>query len=193
MVRQSFILLTFLFISLFTNGQDKLTQNLLDTVSKSIRHFVKNIPLNNSRLQLSDTADYKSYLNEVFQQNIDSKYIIEIIQNSQTIDTSIWMDNELPLSILTDGYRNHVDYKYVKSKFALTDRKQSRYYRKIINDFNSDLIKRKFYYVSRPVFDNSKLYAVLTISNSYEGGMLSLYKKAGEKWLPVGNISRWKY
>jgi hypothetical protein len=188
-----FTLIALFVISVSTHGQDKSVQNLLDTATKSIGQFVKNVPLNNSRLYQSDTTEYKNYLFEVFEQTIDTKYLIEIIQNSKTVDTSIWLDMELPNSILIGGYSDFVDFDYVKHKFNLTEKKQIRYIRKIINDFNTDFVRRKFYYISRPVFDHSKNYAVLTISNSYEGGMLTLYKKVGENWQLMGNISRWKY
>jgi len=193
MFRHSLILLTLIAIAASTFGQDKSVQNLLDTASKSIGQFVKNVPLNNSRLYMGDTTEYKNYLTEVFQQTIDTKYLIEIIQNSKLVDTSIWLDTELPTSILTEGYKEAVDFDYVLKKFKLTDKKQKRYYRKLINDFNSDFVRRKFYYLSRPVFDNSKEYAVVTISNSFEGGMLTLFKKSGNTWHELGNINRWKY
>jgi hypothetical protein len=193
MFRHTLILLTLIVIVASTFGQDKSVQNLLDTASKSIGQFVKNVPLNNSRLYMGDTTEYKSYLSEVFQQTIDTKYLIEIIQNSKLVDTSIWLDTELPTLILTEGYKEAVDFNYVLKKFKLTDKKQKRYYRKLINYFNSDFVRRKFYYMSRPAFDNSKEYAVVTISNSFEGGMLTLFKKSGDTWRELGNIIRWKY
>ncbi|KAA9036503.1 hypothetical protein FW778_17950 [Ginsengibacter hankyongi] len=185
--------MTLIVIAASTFGQDKSVQNLLDTASKSIGQFVKNVPLNNSRLYIGDTTEYKNYLSEVFQQTIYTKYLIEIIQNSKLVDTSIWLDIELPTSILTEGYKETVDFNYVLKKFKLTDKKQIRYYRKFVNDFNSDFVSRKFYYMSRPVFDNSKEYAVVTISNSFEGGMLTLFKKNGDTWHKLGNINRWRY
>jgi hypothetical protein len=193
MLRHTLILLTLIVISASTFGQDKSVQNLLYAASKSIGQFVKNVPLNNSRLYMGDTTEYKNYLSEVFQQTIDTKYLIEIIQNSKLVDTSIWLDTELPTSILTEGYKEAVDFNYVLKKFKLTDKKQKRFYRKLINDFNSDFVRRKFCYMSRPVFDNSKEYAIVTISNSFEGGMLTLFKKSGETWHELGNINRWKY
>lgn len=193
MLRHRLVLLTLILISASASGQDKSVQNLLDSASKSIGQFVKNVPLNNSRLYIGDTAEYKNYLSEVFQQTIDTKYLIEIIQNSKHVDTSIWLETELPNSILTEGYKEAVDFNYVLKKFKLTDKKQKRYYKKLINNFNSDFVRRKFYYMSRPVFDNSKEYAVVTISNSFEGGMLTLFKKSGGIWHALGNINRWKY
>lgn len=193
MFRHTLILLTLIVIAASTFGQDKSVQNLLDTASKSIGQFVKKVPLNNSRLYMGDTTEYKNYLSEVFHQTIDTKYLIEIIQSSKLVDTSIWLDTELTTSILTEGYKEAVDFNYVLKKLKLTDKKQKRYYRKLINDFNSDFVRRKFYYMSRPVFDNSKEYAVVTISNSFEGGMLTLFKKSGDTWHALGNINRWKY
>ncbi len=193
MFRSTLILFTLIVIAASTFGQDKSVQNLLDTASKSIGQFVKNVPLNNSRLYIGDTTEYKNYLFEVFKQNIDTKYLIEIIQNSKLVDTSIWLDRELPNSILTEGYKEAVDFNYVLKKFKLTEKKQKLYYRKLINDFNSDIVRRKFYYISRPVFNNSKEYAVMTISNSFEGGMFTLFKKSGDTWHEMGNINRWRY
>ena len=193
MFRDTLILLTLIIISASTFGQNKSVQNLLDTASKSIGQFVKNVPLNNSRLYMDDTTEYKNYLSEVFQQTIDTKYLVEIIQNSKFVDTSIWLDTELPNVILTEGYNKPIEFAYVSNKFKPTDKKQTKYYRKLITDFNSDFVRRKFYYMSRPVFDNSKKFAVVTISNSFEGGMLTLYKKVDDTWHKLGNINRWKY
>lgn len=193
MFRHTLILLTLIILSASTFGQDKSVQNLLDTASKSLGQFVKNVPLNNSRLYIGDTTEYKNYLSEVFQQTIDTKYLIEIIQNSKHVDTSVWLDTELPNVILTEGYNKPIEFAYVFNKFKPTDKKQKKYYRKLVTDFNSDFVRRKFYYMSRPVFDNSKQFAVMTISNSFEGGMLTLYKKVGDTWQELGNINRWKY
>jgi hypothetical protein len=193
MFRHKLILMTLIVISASTFGQDKSFQNLLDTASKSLGQFVKNMPINNSRLYMGDTTEYKNYLYEVFRQTIDTKYLIEIIQNSKIVDTSIWLDTELPHVILVEGYNKPIKFTYVSNKFKPTDKKQTKYYKKLITDFNSDFVRRKVYYMSRPVFDNLKQFAAVTISNSFEGGMLTLYKKVGDTWHALGNINRWKY
>ena len=193
MLRHALTLLTQIVITVSAFGQHKSIQNLLDTASKLSGHFVANVPIKNSRLYIGDTSEYKYYLSEVFQQSIETKYLIEIIQNSKHVDTSIWLDTELPTLILTADHNEEVDFNYVLKKFKLTDKKEIRFYRRLVNDFNSDIYNRRHYHISRPVFDNSKEFAVITISDNISGGMLSLFRKSGDSWHYLGNINRWRY
>ncbi len=193
MLRHCLALTTFFILYLPAFGQNNSLQNLLDTASRKVGQFVRVIPSNNLRIDLSDTAEYKNYLFEVYQKKVDTKDLVQIVQNSKTVDTLRWLDSEIPNSILVQDYFGIVRLNYVYMKFNVTDKKAKRNYKRIIDDFNNNYNDRKIYYISRPVFNDNKQFAVISISNNFEGGMLTLFKKTGDSWQEVGNINRWKY
>ena len=75
-----------------TYSQDKDVQSLFNQASKSMKLFVVKKPLNNSRIDSSDSTFYTEYLLHSSGQTVDSKTFIEIINNSQHVDTSDWKD-----------------------------------------------------------------------------------------------------
>lgn len=189
-----FLTLTVFFISyLPIFGQNSSLQNLLDNASKEVGQFVRVVPSNNLLLNFSDTTEYKNYLFEVYKKKVDTKDLVQIIQNSKTVDTLRWLDSEMPNSILVQDYLGIVAMNYVYMKFKVTDKKTKRKYKRIIHDFNNNYSDRKIWYISRPVFNDNKQFAVISISNNFEGGMLTLFKKIDDGWQEEGNINRWKF
>jgi hypothetical protein len=122
----------------------------------------------------------------------------QIIQNSIAADTTLWTDNELPKFILINERAETVSKKYVVQKFKLTDKKQIKHFTKYVNKFNStDILDRVICYYSRPIFDNSKTFAIVQWDNGHSyldgGGGIILYQLQGDTWKELGTILNWRY
>jgi len=173
-------------------SQDNDVQSLYNQATKSLKLFVIKKPLNNARYDISDSTFYGDYLMHSCGRTIDTKYFLEIINNSKQADTSDWQDFELPNSILVKDSIAPVDLKYVMNKFSKnTD--QINHFKRATKNFNKHVADRRYYSMSRPVFDNEHKYAVVNISNNYYGGMLLLFNKEGNIWHEMGMIDVWRY
>jgi len=189
----------FLFYCHFSlSGQIPKYNQLLDTATKHLGLFVEVKPSVNRHLQIGDTTNYIESIREYSNSNIDVKTIIEIIQNSKYPDTTNWTDTEIKNSILVRDREEYIPFKKVIAKFELTDKKKTRLCRGQINDFNnSSAWDKDIFYLSRPIFDNSKSYAVIYYDNGHSGlgggGGVTLFYFSNDNWRQLGNIARWNY
>jgi len=78
-------------------------------------------------------------------------------------------------------------------KFSNKPKEKLRIYKKFATRFNKHFEERRYYLMSRPVFDNAHEYAVLNISNNFYGGMLLSFKKINNEWKELGIIDVWRY
>mgnify|MGYP003596864907 CR=1 FL=1 len=123
----------------------------------------------------------------------------QIIQNTVTADTTLWTDNELPNFILINKRTETVSKKYVVQKFKLTDKKQIKHFIKYVKKFNStDIADRVICYYSRPIFNNSKTFAIVEWDNGHsylgDGGGIKLYQLQSDKtWKEYCVIINWRY
>ena len=173
-------------------GQDKDVQSLFNQASKSLKLFVIKKPLNTSKIDSTDSTFYEEYLKYSCGQKVDTKIFKEIINNSRPADTTDWKDSELQTSVLISDSIAPVDENYAISKFGTTNKKLIRAHMNELKDFNKHISDRKYYSMSRPVFDNAHEYAVVNISNNYYGGMLLMFKKVDNIWKELGVIDVWR-
>jgi len=192
MYRKVFILLFLMSLSFYSFSQDKDIQTLYNQATKSLKLFVLKKPLNNNKYDISDSVFYGDYLMRSYNQSIDTKYFLEIIENSKKVDTSDWQDAELPNCILIKDSISLVDKNYVINKFAANKKLLSNNKRET-KRFNKHIADRRYYSMSRPVFDNAHQYAVVNISNNYYGGMLLMFKKVNSVWQELGMIDVWRW
>jgi len=181
-------------------GQITNYQNLLDTAfSGHNALFVYSKPLKITRLDSIEMQEYVEYIKEGSSQNLDTTMFSQIIHNSKLVDTTLWTDKELPGVLLINENDETVSKKYVLQKLGLIDDKKIKLYKKLINKFNSTEAKdRNLYYFSRPVFDNSKIFAIIQYDNGHSGlsggGGIILYKLQYDKsWREFGIIDIWRY
>ena len=160
--------------------------------------FLYSKPLINLSLDRQDMWKYAVSLLDNTNKNLDTTMFSQIIQNSKTIDSTLWQDNESTNCLLVNSRDQIVSKKYAIEKLALTDKKKIKFYKKQINEFNStDTYNRNLYYYSRPVFDNSKTFAIVQWDNGHGGlgggGGILLYNLRGDTWTEMGTIMNWKY
>ena len=192
MVRSTLVFLLVSAISFSAISQDKDIQTLYNQATKSLKLFVIKKPLNNAKYDIGDSTFYGDYLMHSCGQTLDTKLFLEIIENSKKVDTSDWEDTELPNSILIKDSIAPVNINYVINKFS-SNKKLNRNNKKATKRYNRHIADRRYYAMSRPVFDNAHGYAVVNISNNYYGGMLLMFKKSGKIWQELGMIDVWRY
>jgi len=195
-------LLTIFFLFIFSNafGQTDTYQNLLDTALRGHGSlFLYSKPLKITRLDSKEMWYYFENVRDYSSQKLDTVMFNQIIQNATTADTTLWNDKELPNFILVSERAENVSRKYVIQKFKLTNKKQIRHFTKYVNKFNStDISDRVICYYSRPVFDNSKNFAIVQWDNGHSflggGGGIILYQLQSDKtWKNLGVILNWRY
>ncbi|ULQ55206.1 hypothetical protein KJS94_11190 [Flavihumibacter rivuli] len=198
-MRLSLIALLFLFYST-SFGQIKQYQNLLDTALNG--HgclFVHSKPIKINSLELKEMWWYFENIKERSNQILDTVMFSQIIHNSKFADITLWTDKELPDVLLVNERSESVSKKYALKKLELADNKQIKYYAKLINKFNStETNDRDLYYFSRPVFDNSKTFAIIQWDNGHSylggGGGIILYQlQSDNTWKEFGIINSWRY
>lgn len=194
------LILSFFILFHFTSfGQTNHYQNLLDTaIGRHSGLFVSSKPINHLRLDNDDMRMYVENLRDWSNQHLDTAMFSQIILNAKVLDSTLWKDIEIPFALLVNDRDETVTKKYAIQKFSLTDKKQIKFYSKQINQFNStEAYDRNISYFSRPVFDNSKIFAVVQWDNGHSrlggGGGIILYQLYGDIWKEVGIINNWRY
>jgi hypothetical protein len=180
-------------------GQTKQYQNLLDTALKrNAALFVYSKPITKIQLDKTDMWNYFYFHHDYANKVLDTIMFAQIIENSKSVDTTLWRETELKSFIVVSNREETISKKKAFQKLQLTDKNQIKLYKKKINRFNStDSYNRNLYYFSRPVFDNSIEYAIVQWDNAHSGlgggGGIILYHFQGDKWKEVGIIMNWKY
>ncbi len=195
-----FSTLLFLFICSSTFAQSNNYQNLIDTALRGHGSlFFLSKPLKVTRLDPKDMWFYTENVRDYSNQKLDTVMFSQIIQNSKTADTTLWTDNELPSFLLLNERSETIAKRYPIQKYKLGDKKQIRHFTKYVNKFNStDISDRIICYYSRPVFDNSKTFAIVQWDNGHSylggGGGITLYQLQSDKtWKEFGVILNWRY
>lgn len=198
-MRLSLIAILFLYAS-NSFGQINNYQNLLDTALNGLCGlFVHSKPLKITRLDPKEMREYVEYIKGRSNQSLDTVMFSQIIRNSKFADTTFWADKELPKVLLVSERDETVSKKYALKKLGLTDKKQIKFYNKQINKFNlTEASDRNLCYFSRPVFDNSKTFAIIQWDNGHSylggGGGIILYQLQNDNtWKEFGIISNWRY
>ena len=171
---------------------------LLDTATKNSGLFISAFPVKKINLNLSDTFLYRDYLKFEYNYNIDSALLTELINNSKNPDTTKWTESDFKNFILVETAEDFINPKDVVRKFSLTDKEQIKRLKRRIADFNnSHPFNRDIYYFSRPVFDSSKTFAIISHGNGNKGLMgrdyISLFHYNGNTWTKIGVVTRWIY
>lgn len=192
-------ILAILFTCSTSFGQTTSYQNLLDTaLSGHGAIFIHSKPISKIELDDKEMWNYFYFHRDYANKILDTIMFAQIIRNSKSADTSIWIENELARFLLVQSRKDYVSKKYALTKLALTDTKQIRFYKKQINNYNSaDSYNKNLYYFSRPVFDDLKKYAIVQWDNAHSGlgggGGIVLYQFQDNVWKEVGIIMNWKY
>jgi hypothetical protein len=192
---------TFLLLFIFSNSfaQTNNYQNLLDTAIGGHGLFLHSKPLKVKGLNSKELWFYFENAKDYSNQMLDTVMFSQIIQNTLTEDTTLWTDNELPNYVLINDRAETVSKKYVVQKLKLTDKIKIKNVTKYVNRFNSTNISdRVICYYSRPIFDNSKTFAIVQWDNGHGylggGGGIILYQlQSDNTWKEYCIINKWRY
>ncbi|MBA4198024.1 MAG: hypothetical protein C0459_10760 [Chitinophaga sp.] len=203
LVKKTFMKALLLFtIFLYTHSycQTGNSQSLLDTVLKNQSGlFIHSKPIVITRLDKKEMWFYFENVRDFSNRKLDTLMFSEIIDNTKDSDTTNWRDDELKNSLLVNSREEDISKKYLIEKFRLNDKKQEKFYIKQIKGFNStESVDRNLFYISRPVFDNSKTFAIIETDNGHSylggGGNITLYQLQGDNtWKEIGIILNWRY
>ena len=190
--------LILIFWSLNSFGQSNYSlapafQTVIENVLGNNPHFVYHKPIGKIKL---DENDLKYYYDELTSNNvlIDSVILKQIIQNSSNVDTALWLDNEFSNYFIVNDLEKKIT-KICQKKFG---DKRSKLINNEIKVYNNLLpSSRNIYHISRPVYDNSKKYAVVQWDNAHGGlgggGGIIFMEYKNSSWIYVALISEWKY
>ena len=180
-------------------GQTRQYQNLLDTALKGHGALIIcSKPITNVKLDQREMLNYfyshRDYANKL----LDTIMFAGIVKNSKSVDTTQWQDNELEGYLLVSNRDINVPMGYVIRKLGRTKKNEIKTCKNEVRLYNStDGYNRNLYYFSRPVFDNSKKYAIVQWDNAHGGlggsGGITLYQLLGNTWTEAGIIINWKY
>ena len=187
-----FLSVSFFWLHTFSFGQ---TEKYIQLLEKAIPYWdgiqILNLkPFSDFKLELKDTSDFRD---ELYGLKIDTKILEELITNSKNIDTAFWNDAKLKKVILVRSKQQDISMKYITDKFKTQDSSVIEAYRFEANNYNNTNYKlRSILSFSRPIFDNSKQYAIICCDKGHISedcrGMISLYQISNEQWNFVGNI-----
>jgi len=198
-MNKSFLTLILIAITLTLFGQTVPAFNsLLDTATKNSGLFISAYPVKKINLNLSDTFLYRDYLKYEYNYNIDEALLIDLINNSKNPDTTKWSESDFKDFVLVETPDDYINPKSIIKKFDLTDKSQIKKLKRQIADFNdSHPFNKNIYYFSRPVFDKTKRYAIISHGNGNKGLMgrdyISLFHYNGYTWTKIGVVTRWIY
>lgn len=183
----------------FTYGQAREYQSLLDEIfSNQELTFILKRPISHILLDNSEMWEYSDFIQNRYNHFLDTLQFSQIIKNSKRVDTTLWTENEIHNKILINERAEFVKPKTGIGKLGVKDKKGIKFYKKIISEFNSlDKDDRNIYYYSRPVFDDSKSFAIIQRDNGHSGlgggGSICLYQFIKNRWIEVGLVRLWKY
>ncbi len=192
------VALLFMFCCLTLRAQTKRYDGLLSVAFGKYDRIV----VCKKAIHISFYEENINWITKYFKMNhrmdLDTTIISQLIQNSQFTDTTEWMEEELPNFLLVNFRTENVSTRYAINKFSLTDKKQTRLCRKQIRRFNFiQDYDRDIFYFSRPVFDNSKSFAIIKWDNGHSGlsggGGIILYQFVDSKWATIGELESWYY
>jgi SusD family len=109
---------------------------------------------------------------------------------NQKLDTAIWLDEEIPdCPLVKKGEK--VKRSYALKKLKPTNKRDKRFYSSYLKYYNrsNSNSKKLTYTFSRPVFDNSKNYALVEEFTSKSNWGCYFYKWDGETWRQIINIA----
>jgi hypothetical protein len=180
------------------HAQTKEYKNLLSVAFGKYDHvMVYKIPTPvsfHTKNVLTLAKNFKRY----YHKDVDTVLLLQIIQNAQHSDTTEWAEEELPRFLLVSSRTESISIKQAVHKLSLTDKQQLRSLKRQIRRFNlTDAYDRDISYFSRPVFDNSKSFAIIRWSDAHSGlgggGGLVLYQRTENDWVMLGELESWKY
>lgn len=172
-------------------------QQLIDTATKNSGLFINSKPLTVT-LDKDRIFLYNEWLFEQEKFRLPDSIYFQLINNSKKADTSLWTDQELPSFIIVNGKYSQIDSAYVLSKFIINDSDKAKRLNSQVKHYNTTNPQdRRVYYFSRPVFDNSKSFAVVQYDNGHSGlmggGGIKLYHFEKNVWKELALLVRWSY
>lgn len=174
-------------------SQQIQNKSLLDSaINYSDRLFVNAKPVKILNLDKKELWRYDSWTKLLKRIGIDTPLVFQLIDNSKHPDTAIWTDGELSRMIIIYNPREQIHLTSAIHKLKPVSTNQILYYSIQVKNYNDSPAYRYPYSFSRPVYDNSKLYAIVQC-DSPGGGHITLYHLVKGIWGKSGLLANWVY
>lgn len=129
-------------------------------------------------------------------EDISEKRVAELIESSFKADTTAWTFQELDSVLLISKRDDYLRLPAHLKELGNKNEKLAKFYKKSIRRYNAtQLSERDVAAFSRPIFDNSRRYAIIEFDNGYlvsGRGYIVLYK-LDTVWREVGLLKRWAH
>jgi hypothetical protein len=162
--------------------------SLFDSASSKLGLIVCRKPLKSLNLDLSEIDLYIENLKEYDNAAIDSLILVDLIVKSKEIDTSSLTDTEIRFRVLVNSKEENVNEKEAVQKMKTCFVGWNESIAKLVKKFNDkEPYRRVLDYISRPIYDNSMKYALVSVDMDH-GGSTNIYHLEDGKWKIVGRI-----
>lgn len=196
---KAFLFSCCLLLHLITAGQTREYQNLIDTVfsrNKALVIFAQ--PVSQFELVKADMHLYAGNYQYLNNKQLDTVMFAQIMENALHPDTSWWRDEELKKHLIVKSRNEKITREYAITKRDLNDPEQMKLIENQVNTADiTNSYYRNIYYFSRPVFDNTKHFAIVLWQNGHAGkaggGGIILYQLSNNTWKEAGLVTTWVY
>ena len=132
-------------------------------------------------------------LNEL-KEHVDSTVFFSIIENISKLDTALWRQQEFDSTIVVKYRKETLSVDSIMVERRSHNKKESKYFKHLIKKYNASPVdQRRVISFSRPVFDNSRNYAVMKYSVAKSGFGILIFHFVNGSWKELGPVIRGKY
>lgn len=196
---KALMLFLYMTVSLPVIAQSHHYQKLVDTAFTGIGlQIVDMRPFSRFDFDLPGMKWYKGNYEYNTNKKLDTIMFAQIIKNAANADTTLWKQEELNKFVLVSAKDEKLSKEDVLRKLDFTDASQISELERLVNQYNAlTAYYKNIYHFSRPVFDDSKRFAIVQWDNGHAGrsggGEMDLYELIGDSWIKSGNILHWVY
>jgi hypothetical protein len=125
-----------------------------------------------------------------FKGYIDSVAYVEIVNNSNKLDSASWTDDEVTNAILIPKEDIKLSWSKVYGRIRNKDKETIARFRRDVSQFNKTRPSdRLIFQYSRPIFSNEGNYAMIQCTYAKKGFGITFYQKKNNSWIELIDIS----
>ena len=188
------ILGIFFFLIGFSGLGQSFEKSLIDSaINYSGKLFVNSEPTIKLNIDAKELwRHYPSWYESLKKLGIDTTLLFQFIDNRKNIDTTTWTDGELSNVLVINNPAAQINLKSAIQKLRPATKKQTRSYTKRIKQYNALLPFSDSYSFSKPVYDNSREYAIVqSETTGWGSGRITIYHLSGGIWRTFGVLTEW--
>ncbi len=167
------------------------SQSLLEVATSFEENIILEIP---TKPKLPHFALYSKtfFKNKSLQDSVAIRELILKVDTTETVRTP-WKKSDFPNKMLVRS-KEKISVDQVLSNINWTTKKQKNTIKKAIKHYNNRTPKWRAYpmQISKPLYTEDGLYAVITFRYGNSAGKTAIYKKVRDQWTFYENFERWE-